>query len=97
MAYERTAGSGLARLISAVFGIIALILILHIVLVFADASTSSSIVNDIANLASTLAWGFKHLFSFTSAKTTVFVNYGLAAVVYIVVGGVLVRLFGRVG
>jgi hypothetical protein len=95
MAYERSGGSGIARLISAVFAIIALILILHIVLVFADASTTSTIVKDIANLASTLAWGFKHLFSFTSAKTTVFVNYGLAALVYLAVGAVLVRLFGR--
>ncbi len=62
-------------------------------LVLADASAASGLVKDIANFASTLAWGFKHLFSFTSAKTTVFVNYGLAALAYLVVGGALTRLF----
>ena len=96
MAYERSSGSGIARIVSAVFAIIALILILHIVLVFADASATSTIVRDINNLASTLAWGFKHLFSFASAKTTVFVNYGLAALVYLAVGGILVRIFGSI-
>ena len=93
MAYERSSGSGIARIVSAVFAVIAVILILHIVLVLADASAASGIVKDIANFASTLAWGFKALFSFTSAKLTVFVNYGLAALVYLFVGGVLVRLF----
>lgn len=93
MAYERSSGSGIARVVSAIFALIAVILILHIVLVLADASAASGLVKDIANFASTLAWGFKHLFSFTSAKTTVFVNYGLAALAYLVVGGALTRLF----
>jgi hypothetical protein len=93
MAYERSSGSGMARIVSAVFAFIAIILILHIVLVLADASAASGIVKGIADFASTLAWGFKALFSFTSAKVTVFVNYGLAALVYLFVGGVLVRLF----
>ena len=97
MAYERSSGSGIGRLISAIFVIIALILILHIVLVLADASTTSTIVKDIASLASTLAWGFKHLFSFSSPKTTVLANYGLAALVYLAIGGILGRLIGSIG
>ena len=92
---ERSSGSGIARFISAVFAVIAIILIVHIVLVFADASTTSTVVKDIADFATKLAWGFKSLFSFDSAKLTVFVNYGLAALAYLVVGGVLVRLFRR--
>ncbi len=97
MAYERSSGSGIARIVSAIFAVIALILILHIVLVLADTSAASGIVKDIANFASTLAWGFKHLFSFTSGKMTVFVNYGLAALAYLVVGGALTRLFRNAG
>jgi hypothetical protein len=97
MAHERSSGSGIARIVSTLFGIIALILIMHIVLVLADASTASTIVKDIADLASTLAWGLKALFSFGSAKLTAFVNYGLAALVYLFVGGVLVRLFRSAG
>jgi uncharacterized membrane protein len=90
---RRSSGSGIVRIVSGIFLVIAIILIVHIILVFADASTTSAIVKDIANLASKLAWGFKSLFSFGSAKLTVFVNYGLAALAYLLVGGVLVRLF----
>ena len=92
MAYQRS-GSGVARIVSAIFAVIAVILIVHIVLVMADASLTSTMVKDVANVASDLAWGFKALFSFSSAKLTVFVNYGLAAVAYLLVGAVLVRLF----
>jgi len=97
MAYERSSGSGVTRIVSAIFAVIAVILILHIVLVLADASGASGIVKDITNFASTLAWGFKSLFSFTSAKMTVFVNYGLAALAYLFVGGALTRLFRNAG
>jgi uncharacterized membrane protein len=90
---ERSAGSGIPRIVSAIFAVIAVILIVHIILVFADASTTSAIVKDIGDIASKLAWGFKSLFSFDSAKLTVFVDYGLAALAYLLVGGVLVRLF----
>lgn len=90
---ERRSGSGIARFISALFAVIAIILIVHIILVFADASTTSTVVKDIGDMAAKLAWGFKSLFSFDSAKLTVFVDYGLAALAYLLVGGIVVRLF----
>lgn len=93
--YERSSGSGMARFVSAVFAVIAIILTVHIVLVLADAATTSTIVKDIGDVAAKLAWGFKSLFSLDSAKLTVFLNYGLAALAYLLVGGVLVRLFRR--
>jgi hypothetical protein len=92
MANERSSGSGIARIVSAVVGVIAIVLIAHIVLVFADAH-ASGVVKDIASFASTLAWGFKSLFSFKSAKLTVFTDYGLAALAYLLIGGIVVRLF----
>jgi hypothetical protein len=95
--YERSSGSGIARIVSAIFAVIAIILIVHIILVFADASTTSTIVKDIATAASDLAWFFKTLFTTSSAKLTVFLDYGLAALAYLLVGGVLVRLFREVG
>jgi hypothetical protein len=91
--YERSSRSGIVRIISAIFAVIAIILIVHIILVFADASTTSAVVKDIGDTASKLAWGFKSLFSFDSAKFTVFVDYGLAALAYLLIGGVVVRLF----
>jgi len=94
---ERSSRSGFARFISALFAAVAIVLIMHIILVFADASTTSTVVKDIGDIASKLAWGFKSLFSFDSAKLTVFVGYGLAAVAYLLVGGFVARLFRSVG
>jgi hypothetical protein len=90
---SRSGRSGLVRFVSAVFAVIAVILIVHIILVVADASTTSTMVKDVGDVATKLAWGFKSLFSFDSAKLTVFVNYGLAALAYLLVGSVLVRVF----
>ena len=87
----------MARVAAAVFGFIALVLVAHIALVLADVSAGSGIVKDIAGFASTLAWHFRALFSFTSAKLTVFVDYGLAALAYVVVGAILVWLFRVAG
>jgi len=97
MAHKHTSPSDMARVVVAVFGFIALVLAAHIALVLADVSAGSGIVKDIASFASTLAWHFKALFSFTSAKLTVFVDYGLAALAYLVVGAVLVWLFHAAG
>jgi hypothetical protein len=90
---ERSSGSGIARIVSAVFAVIAIILIVRIIFVAADAKTTSTMVKDVGDVAAKLAWGFKSLFSFDNAKLTVFVNYGLAALAYLLVGGVVVRLF----
>ena len=94
---ERSSGSGITRFISAAFAVIAIILVAHIILFSADASTTSTMVKDVGDVAAKLAWGFKSLFSFDSAKLTVFVDYGLAALAYLLVGGVVVRVFRRVG
>lgn len=92
---QRSTGSGMARFVSALAAVIAFILVVHIILVAVDASTTSTPVKDIGDLAAKLAWGFRSLFTFDSAKLTVFVNYGLAALVYLLVGGAVVRLFRR--
>lgn len=93
---ERSRRSGFAHFVSALFAVIAVILIVHILLVFADASATSTIVKDVGDMAAKLAWGFKSLFTFDSAKLTVFVDYGLAALAYLLVGGIVVRLFRTV-
>ena len=42
-----------------------------------------------------LAGPFDGMFSFHSAKTAIAVNWGIAALVYLIVGGLIVRLLGR--
>jgi len=90
-------GSLISRVVSAIFGIIALILVLHIVFVLVGVNTDNGLVNAVKDLASTLAWGFKDLFSNANAKLEVFLNYGLAALVYLAIGAVLHRLFRGLG
>jgi hypothetical protein len=89
--------SMISRVVSAVFGVIALILILHIVFVLVGANTGNGFVGAVRDLAGTLAWGFKGLFSNADIKVQTFLNYGLAALVYLAIGAVLHRLFRNVG
>jgi len=90
-------GSMASRVISVIFGIIALILILHIIFVWIGADPNNGVVRPLSDLAGTLAWGFKNLFSNANIKLQTFLNYGLAAVVYLGVGAVLHRLLRRLG
>jgi len=87
----------LSRAVSAIFGVIALILIFHIVFVMVGANASNGIVSTVADLAGTLAWGFKNLFSNANVKLQTFLNYGLAALVYLFIGAILHRLFRNLG
>jgi hypothetical protein len=87
----------LSRVVSVVFGGIAFILMLHVVLVLLDANGDNSIVRSVADFASTLAWGFKNFFTNADLKLRTFLNYGLAALVYACVGIVLQRLFRNLG
>ena len=94
----RTRHSSLiSRVVSAIFGVIALILILHIVFVWIGANPDNGVVRPLSDLAGTLAWGFKNLFTNANIKMQTFLNYGLAAVVYLAVGAVLHRLFRSLG
>jgi hypothetical protein len=89
--------SMISRVVSAVFGIIALVLILHIVFVMAGVNSDNGIVRALSDFAGFLAWGFKDLFSNANIKLQTFLNYGLAALVYLAIGAVLSRLFRNLG
>jgi len=94
----RTRSSSLiSRIVSVVFGIIALVLILHIIFVLVGANTDNGFVSAMSDLAGTLVWGFKSLFSIANVKLQTFLNYGLAALVYLAIGAVLHRLLRNLG
>ncbi len=90
-------GSMASRVVAVIFGVIALILILHIVFVWIGANPDNGVVRPLSDLAGTLAWGFKNLFTNANIKMQTFINYGLAAVVYLAVGALLQRLFRSLG
>jgi uncharacterized membrane protein len=89
--------SMLSRIISTVFGVIAFILVVHIAFVLLGTNASNGIVHAVSDLAGTLAWGFKNLFSNANVKLQTFINCGLAALAYLAIGTGLQRLFRNVG
>jgi hypothetical protein len=81
-----------ADLVFLAFLILALILVLHIIFVWLDANPGNDIVSTDANWAHWLATWFLDLFTPASIKLRTFLNYGLAALFYLVVGGILSRV-----
>lgn len=84
-----------ARLVRFVTTVVVVIIVAAIVLRLLNANPSNTIVNDIHSVASTLVGAFKNMFSFSRPKVTMAVNWGIAALVYAVVGGVIARLIAR--
>jgi hypothetical protein len=94
-AYAFRQGTGLlARVVQLVVSIVLLIIVAGILLVVLKANPANSIVSEIHSWAHSLAGPFDGMFSFHSANTAIAVNWGIAAVVYLIVGGLIVRLIG---
>ncbi len=87
-----TRNYGAARVIMTIATIIAGILVLDIVLVWADANGNNDIVHFFMQIGSFFATPFKQLFREHNVKQDMLVNWGIAAIVYLLVGGLLARL-----
>jgi hypothetical protein len=89
-------GAGLlARIVQLVVSVVVLIIIAGILLVVLRANPSNSIVTDVHGWARSLAGPFDGMLSFHNAHTATAVNWGIAAVVYLFIGGLIARLIGR--
>jgi hypothetical protein len=89
-------GAGmLARVVHVVVSVVVLIIVAGILLVVLKASPTNTIVSDVHGWAHSLAGPFDGIFSFHSARVAIAVNWGIAAVVYLFVGGLIARLIGR--
>jgi hypothetical protein len=88
-------GYTLARLIRTLAGLIALVIVAAIVLFVLGANQSNGIVSAIHDAGQWLAGPFKNLFKIHNAKVAMAVNWGLAALVYVIVGHLLASLFAR--
>lgn len=87
--------NGVGAIIMLVVGVIALILVLHIVFVLFGANPGNSIVSTDADWARHLAAWFDNLFTTSNATWNTVLNYGLATIVYLVVGRLLAGLVER--
>lgn len=84
-----------ANIINVVVGLIATIFVLHIVFVVAGANHSNSVVSFVYQVSRAFVLGFGDVFTPNDAKIGVVLNYGLAALVYLVVGHLIVRALRR--
>ena len=85
------AASLLIAIIRAAGGAAALILIAYIVLTIGGANPDNGIARFVADWADNLALGFRDLFTPSDARLRVIINYGLAAICWLVITGVLTR------
>lgn len=86
--------AGLVRWVGLVF---ALVLVVHVLLTVGQANPDNGITVFFADAAEPLALAFRNLFTPENAELRVLVNYGLAALFWLIVSGVLARLIRRLG
>jgi hypothetical protein len=90
-------GVGLARIVSLIATVVVALIVVGIVLILLEANRANAIVDWLVNAGEFLAGPFDDFFTPDGYKTQIVVNWGLAAVVYAFVGGLIVRLLGRSG
>jgi hypothetical protein len=85
----------LARLVRSVAGLVALVIAAAIVLRLLDANPHNTIVSDLHDAGKWLVGPFLGLFTIKDPKVAITVNWGIAAIVYLVVGGFVARMIAR--
>lgn len=85
--------SGLVKLIGTIF---AVILVVYIVFVVGEANPANSWTGTIAEWAHSLNFGLDNLFTPTEPKFAVTVNYGIAAIIWLVLASIVAKILRRV-
>ena len=85
----------LASLVRLVCWLIALLLALHIIFVAGNANPANPWTGIVSTWAGQLDLGLGHLFSLADPRLTVLVNYGVAAIIWVIIGGVVSWLLRR--
>src|SRR3954464_1657178 len=87
----------LARIVRIVTSVVVGFIVVGIALHLLDANAGNAVVGFVYDVANWLVGPFRGLFSLDGAKLTLAVNWGIAAVVYGIVGGLLSRLLAGAG
>lgn len=77
--------------------IVVIILVLRVLLTVGGANPANGITSFITSVSDPLAWGFKDLFTPGDAKLRVLVNYGIAAIFWLIVSSIIAKLIRRLG
>lgn len=96
VATRRTVGA-VATVLRVIGLVIVAILVIHILLTLFDANPANAFATFIRDGANMFSLGLTDLFRLANAKATVAVNYGLAAVLWLVITSIVVGLVRRVG
>jgi hypothetical protein len=86
--------AGVVRWVGLIF---ALVLVVHVLLTVGHANPDNGITEFFSDAADPLALAFRTLFTPDNAELRVLVNYGLAALFWLIVSSVLSRLIRRLG
>ncbi len=86
----------MGRLVRAVAGLIFLVIAVAIVLRVLGANPANSIVRDIHDAGRWLVGPFNNVFTIKNPKADLAANWGLAAVVYLIIGGFIASLIARI-
>ncbi len=89
-----SAVASIVRWIGLVF---AALLVIHVIFTVGSANPDNGIVSFVKSWADSLALGFRDLFTPSDGKLRVLVNYGIAAIFWLVVSGILAKVIRRVG
>lgn len=84
-----TLAASVIRILTVIF---AAILVIHVVLTVASANPTNGITTFFASAADNLTLGFGDLFLPANESLRVILNYGLAAVVWLVIGIIIARI-----
>ena len=87
----------LARAVRLATTIAVVLLVAGILIHLLGANTSNGIVSAINDAAKWLAQPFNNMFNLANAKARVAVNWGIAALVYAVIGGFIAVALARSG
>jgi hypothetical protein len=83
------------RVVTGVGAVFAVIEVIYILMILLGANQANAFFGFIKSLAEPLALFFPGLFPMSNPDLAVFLNYGLAAVFWLVVTGFIARLLGR--
>ncbi|HEX2362559.1 MAG TPA: hypothetical protein VHI11_10840 [Jiangellaceae bacterium] len=81
-----------AAVVLVITGVVAAIIALAIVLILVGANQNNMIVDVIVTVADFLTTPFQGMFPQDSVRSDVLVNWGIALLVYLALGGIIARI-----
>ena len=87
----------LARIVRIATAVVVGFIVVGILLHVLGANSGNAVVGFVYDVAGWLVTPFKHLFSVHGAKLQIALNWGLAAIVYGIVGSLIARLLAGAG